>query len=972
MKIGCGRAALAFAWLLAVNTTLAGQTLSGSISGTITDESGAALPGVTVTLTSPALQVAERVAISDGRGGYQFVNLPVGTFRLAYELAGFAQLTREQIRLTTGFAARMDVVMVIGSVSETLTVTGQSPVVDVTNTRGGTTVTQQVLASTPNNSNYQDVLLLSGGTYVPGPPRTGETGSRNQGNTPSAYGQRGFSSSLVEGIAMHQNEVPDFSSVTEVDVKTYGNSAEADQPGATVHLIVKSGGNQFHGRYSERAQHHRFQSTNVDDALRAQGISTGDAVRYYHDFSGDLGGRIIRDNLWFYAAFRDVRNSRTAPGYSRSRGLDGVYGTLDDEPGTLPGRTQNTTIKLSQQLTNNHKLVGFFSRGPFVEDGFTGGRFIPYETTRPVTEIPRQAKIEWQGVLSDRLLVNTMLADGGYEVFYKIQDVSAGIPNRLDRETSFQTGASTSVLSRSPFRRQLSGRVDYYPDASFLGSHEISAGYRVWWGRIPFEQPSLQSRSQGIADYRLVYDRVGGVSGRPVELHTFNQPVSGNSLQNVYATYVSDTWQPARRLTVNLGLRWERNVAWVPEQIKVQGQFGTSGTFPRVDAFNSNRFAPRVGASVDLFGDGKTVAKGTYGWYNHDLSSGSSGAVAFAQAYNQNSVVTTVYRWRDQDGNNDYTPGEVNLDPNGGDFLSVTGVTNNIVNPDLRLAHTHEVTGSLERELPGNMSVRGLYVYKQAVDQLETVNVRRPYSAYDQAFTRRDPGPDGNLGNGDDGGLVTFYDYNPAFRGSNFVANMLVNADRRDSFQNFELTLNRRLTGRWFAFTSLLATKFHRWLTLVPQSPNDDLFPLDETWEVSYRLAAGYELPFGINVSTLYQAYTGIPDARTYLFRAADPAGGRSLPSSGSINLRMEPFGAQRGEARHIVNLRAAKNFALFRDHKFTLEVDAFNAFNSNVAWGGNVGAGGSGINYQSGPTFGYVTAIVQPRSMRVGVAYEF
>jgi hypothetical protein len=265
-----------------------------------------------------------------------------------------------------------------------------------------------------------------------------------------------------------------------------------------------------------------------------------------------------------------------------------------------------------------------------------------------------------------------------------------------------------------------------------------------------------------------------------------------------------------------------------------------------------------------------------------------------------------------------------------------------------------------------------LYVYKQAVGQHGTRNLRRPYSAYDQVLTRRDPGPDGNFRTADDGGLITFYDYNPAFRGSDFVANMLVNSDRSDSFQNFEVTLNRRRTGKWFAFTSLLATKFHQWLVLVPQSPNDEFFPLDETWEVSYRLAAGYELPLGINLSTLYQAFTGIADARTYLFRAVDPEGGPRLPSSGSIELRTEPFGTQRGESRHIVNLRAAKDFGLGRGHKITVDLAAFNALNSNVAWGGNVGAGGSGINYQSGPTFGYVTAIVQPRSLRVGVAYEF
>jgi hypothetical protein len=194
---------------------------------------------------------------------------------------------------------------------------------------------------------------------------------------------------------------------------------------------------------------------------------------------------------------------------------------------------------------------------------------------------------------------------------------------------------------------------------------------------------------------------------------------------------------------------------------------------------------------------------------------------------------------------------------------------------------------------------------------------------------------------------------------------MFVNApdNRDDSFNNFEVTLNKRRVGKWFAFTSLLVTKNHRWLEPVPQSPNDELFPLDDTWEVSYRVAAGYDLPYGIRGSTLYHSYRGTPGQRTYLFRAADPGGGPSLPSSSSVNIRTEPFGARRGSSQHTVNLRAAKDFRLTARRTLTVDVEAFNAFNANAAYG---------INYASGPTFGYVTRIAAPRAIRFGVAFEF
>ena len=156
--------------------------------------------------------------------------------------------------------------------------------------------------------------------------------------------------------------------------------------------------------------------------------------------------------------------------------------------------------------------------------------------------------------------------------------------------------------------------------------------------------------------------------------------------------------------------------------------------------------------------------------------------------------------------------------------------------------------------------------------------------------------------------------------------------DRNDSFKNVEMMLTKRPTGKWFANTAILATKNRRYVTGVVQSPNDLINDLDTTWDVSYRLAGGYTLPYGVDFSTLYQAYNGIARQRTNVFRATDPAGGPAFPSSSTITLRVEPFGAHRAPARHIVNLRGEKKFGIGGSKKLSLALDAFNAFNSNVA----------------------------------------
>lgn len=968
------RLACAVGLLLSLDTAAFGQqSLRGSIVGTVRDDTGAALPGVTISATSPALQVPQVLRISDERGEYQMISLPAGTYRMAYEHAGFATLVREGIVLTTGFVARIDVALKIATLAETITVSGEIPLVDITSTRGGTTVSKDLIAAVPINQNYQDVLLLVGGVNVTSPPLTGRIRAGSGGFAGSTYGAGG-GTAVIEGVKMNSNEVPDFTAFQVVDVKTFGNTADIDTPGAAVQMVVKSGGNQFHGKYKGIVQHERFQANNVDAALRAQGITTGDTIVYYNDFAADLGGRIIPDKLWFYGAFRDLRNKSTVTGYAKDPGPDGIYGNVDDTPG-FPTATHNSyTVKLSYQATPKHRFVGFAQYNPDFEYENRGDRFVPRESSLHLNQYSLEYKpIEWQGALSNRLLVNMIYAKGGYNaVYWFLGDWAPGsrAPARLNRATGFNTGPSfhaNAVRRNSPTRDQYSGSVTYLPAGSVLGSHDIQTGYRIWRGSQVYENPYDPARNGGIGEYQLVYDTVGGVPNQPVELVAKNFPVSGRSGQNSYAWYMMDSWRPAKRLTVNLGLRWERQVYYVPPQVKVQGTFGTSGSFPAVDAGKFSALAPRVGVAFDLSGDGKTVIKATYGRFNDDLG------VSYASAYNENSLVFYRFRWRDLNGDRNYQPGEVNLDLNGPDFLSVSGATNNRVNPDLRLPHTHEATGSLERDLGKGLSIRGLFVYKNIVDDYQSTNVLRPYSVYNRVFTRRDPGTDGVLNTSDDGELFTLYDYDPAYRGGAFVANMNTNtpADRRDSFKNVEVMLTKRQSGTWFANTSFLATKNHQWLVKVPQSPNDSINALDETWEMSYRLAGGYSAPFGINLSTLCQAYTGLKRQRTNIFRAADPAGGPAFPSSSTITMRMEPYGARHGDARHIVNLRAEKSLNLRGGRRLTAGVDAFNAFNSNVAWGTTV-SGANAINDQSGPTYGYVVRVVYPRVLRFGIGYEF
>jgi outer membrane receptor protein involved in Fe transport len=958
MVVDCWRS-IGCAWLLCgfLATTSVAQTVrSGSINGTVTDESGGVLPGVAITVTGPALQVPQLTKTSDSKGEYAFTDLPPGSYRVLYELQGFARVAREDIRLTTGFTARLDVALKLATQSETVTVTGESPLIDVSNTRGGSTVTRELLEALPNNRNYQDVLFMAKGTVVTGPPQVGEIGFRALTGTFQAYGQSDVDT-VIDGLDMQSNEAPDFASVQEVDVKTFGNTAEVANPGAVVQLVLKTGGNDFHGRLKEEVMGDKLQSANVDDALRAQGIQSGDALVYFQDFSGDLGGRIMPNRLWFYGAVRDQHNKRTLPGYWSAPGTDGIYG----DPGSVPGETlginRNQTIKLSYQANANHRVTGFFIANGITEPQALAGRFTPKESTLQLYQIAHQSKLEWQGTFSKNLLLDMFYGDGNYVASYMLQPESEQVPAMLNLTTQMQTGASfdsRSTISRPRHRRQLTGSLSYFPASGSTGSHEIKVGYRMWW-----ESSGLIAPVQAYG-YQLQFANSGALLNQPTQIAFKNFPVDGASNLDTYSEYVTDTWRATKRLTLNMGVRVEHSHAYVPATTKVQGPFGSGGSFAQVEGGSWNAFAPRIGSAFDLFDNGKTLLKASYGWYNNPWSD------AYGQSFNQNTVTTATYRWRDLNGDRRYQPGEVNLDPNGSDFVSVAGATNAIVNPDLKWPHTHQIATSFEQQIGTSVSARALYVYKKITNDYQFVNVARPFSAFDIPVSVRDPGPDGVAGTADDGQPLTIYDYEPAFRGSRFVVNQQQTRpdDRSDHYNNIEFSLDKRSTGRWSLNTSMLLTRNHRWLVGVVQSPNDLFFPTDDTWQWSYRVAGTYRLPYDVQLSARDEIFSGLPGQRTVLFRG--------LPQLSTLTVPVEPYGAESGPIRSVMNVRGSKRWTIGRGSKLEFDLDVLNVTNTNVAWGDATGGTGPGINFQSGPSFGYVTRIVAPRVIRFGVALDF
>lgn len=953
MRLAVGMAGL-LATLALAGPAFAQAVGSASIYGTVSDETGGTLPGVTVIMTSPALQRPQLVTTTDNNGGYRFPDLPIGTYRLSYEVSGFGTVAREGIRLTAGFTARIDIKMPVGTVKESVTVSGSGPVVDVATTTGSVNITRDVLDRLPMTSAYQ-IIALAPGVRGNNRPEVGGGQLATQLEYKN-YGTTGGITPLIEGVNTRQNQSRhcffyDDNSIADSQVKTVGNTADVGPQGANWVMVVKSGANQFHSTTQVQFERPQLQADNIDEELAKQGVTGGDALKSFRNFYGDLGGRILRDRLWFYGGLRDQRSYVLPVGFSANRGPDGVYGTSDDPQAESRTDLTNQTLKVTGRVTSNYQLVGFVQRGYLMRHASAPSRFRPLESSELAPTPTVAWKGEMQGTPNSRTLINLV---GGYHWYVapywmRPETAEAGDPSRFDRTTGLLTGPQRNQSGHRG-RYQTTGSVSFFPERLLGGGHNFKVGYQGYWEYRGENYPDIPN-----GNYRLIYD-----AGRPVEIQTHNRPIIGSETarSTAYAAYLMDQWQRGR-FTTNLGVRYERYHSYLKEQDKAPGVFGESGAFPARDLLTWNAVSPRAGVAVDLRGDGRTVAKASYGIYRHVLSED------YAQTFNQNNLITTRYRWFDPDGNDNYTPGEVNLDVNGPAFLGATGGRNNIESPDLKQPATHEFAFGVDHELMPGFAARGLYVYKRSVRLYEQVNILRPYSAWNIPLTRRDPGPDGALGNGDDGGTVTIYDYDPAYRGAAFVGNQFVNrsSDRDDSFHTVEFTLTRRLANRWSMIGTLAATKNHRWIDGIPNSPNDDLFPLDGTWDYQFKLIGSYLLPGNIQLGAFFQRLKGDAGQRTYIFRGADPDGGPPILAAGTVTARMGPYGESGAPPFSLLNLKTSKRFQMRQGHHLDLDFDLYNVFNANTiliqTW-------------SAGPTFGAITSIVPPRLARFGVTYRF
>lgn len=924
---------------------------TATIHGQVTDESGAALPGVTITLRSPALQVPQMSTVTDGRGEYRLTPLPIGIYSVEYELTGFQTLRSNDIRLNAGFTAKLDQSMKIGTLAETVTVSGQSPLVDVTQASTATTLETESLELIPSGTNGIVGFLA----HVPGAQTNIDVGGSaiTDTNIFTANGQGGEMWSLLEGVFAAASQTSasgthyNFNAIEEARVQTSANGADTPKRGMSVNLITKSGGNAYHGAVEYAFTNNNFESDNITAELRRQGVVSAPKLITRKDGGGQLGGKLVQDKLWFFGDLRYRRVIREIP-----------FALRPD--GSVIHRPQHQffqAYKLSGQLNQTNKIIAFWHRyGDSEKRGAT--QFVPERAMEQNNAWGETYKAEWQSTIGQSLTLSVQ--HGRFEHVNQFSGFAPGVPRSRDIVTLREDGDAVSA-GRHSTTGQIHDRavLSWYRPDLLAGNHAFTFGLDVLDGGNGATNPARRS-----GDYRLLFS-----NDAPFQIEIFNTPTAPELRTRYVAAYAQDSWTINRRLTISLGLRAQRDRGWVPAQCQRLGVFVQAfpeNCNPEVQPNIFNSVTPRAHAAFDVTGDGRSVIKGGYGRFVHLRSTGAE-----INNFNRNGQRTMTYDWRDLNGNRNYDPGEVNLDPNGSDFRSGGAQLNAFLNPDERIPGAEEYSVGFERQLTSSVAVRVGGVYLKNYNVPRNHNPLRPYEVYNIPITNPDPGPDGRVGTADDPGTtLTFWNYPVAYRGAAFEGVMLVNDDPKNdsTFKTLEFAATRRLSNGWQLMGSYSATKknipFNQNSALTP---NAEINVADRTWTWIGKLSGSYEFPKGIISGASYSIRNGNRLARQVLLRA--PAGSPIA----TLVVNAEPIGSLNLENVGLLDLRVAKRVRLGQGRSLELRLDCFNALNVNPV---------TSIVTRSGATFGNATAsegggqngtgLTPPRIFQIETRYTF
>jgi carboxypeptidase family protein len=956
-----------------------------SITGVVRDTSGAVLPGVTVEAASPVLIEKVRSVVTDENGVYRIVDLRPGNYTVTFTLPGFNTFRRDGVVLASEFTATVNADLTVGQLEETITVTGEAPVVDIRSSRAQVQLAQETLQALPGAGRLNMVSMVLPGATLRRESDRGVGGLSDRTQTaysvhgapeaqPVVDGMNHQIASLTSGVFVY-NQI----NMQEVVVETSGVGADRDTGGMQLNMISKDGGNTFSGTATFAYVGPSLETSNITDELLARALDPQrvGSVKKFRDSAFALGGPIKRDRLWFFAAAREGVTQQYAEGvyYNKlTQPASLLYEPDLSRPAFSDDYSKDVSIRLTWQAAAGHKIVLANSFQPNCNCVFNllnpGVRRTP-EASGPHHYNPNYIPTaSWTHPATSRVLL-----EAGF---------SAQIINQHDKrepgfpETNIQItdqGLNLSygnIPTRTLPRRQYQERFGL---SYVTGSHNFKTGVTlrdVTIGDIDHLGHDLWMHN-GSKTYRFN-------NGVPNQVTITDAPWNFEESVRDIGLYAQDQWT-IRNMTMTLGLRYNDASASTPEQVLGAGFFVPERRFAPVDNIPHYRnLSPRVGVAYDLFGTGRTAIKASLGHYPDRLITAAANPVA-------NLTRNTSRNWTDT--NRNFNPDCNLLDPvaNGecGAWSNLNfgkSQAETLYAEDAREGFNSQFDNwqtslSLQHELRPGLGLNVGYYRTWYGGFLVTDNLAITPADHDQ-FCITAP-VDSRLPNSGER-LCGLYDIKPAAFG--LVENMVTQAshygEQTQVYNGVDATMNMRFGAGGLISGGLSVGRTVTNNCFVVDSPQqaregfcDNTPPWAQGTQVKFM--AVYPLPFEIQTSAIYQNSAGIPITATYTATNAQiaPSLGRNLGScrgaatcNGNLSIELIPNNTMFEPRLQQVDLRFSRLFRLGGNSRLRAGLDIYNVLNaSNVL----------SINTTYGTT-GWldVRQILGGRLMRVGAQFDF
>ena len=999
---------LALVALFATSAVTSAQSQTGEIFGKVTDQSGAVLPGVTVTLTSSTL-LQPLTAVTSDTGSYIFPRIEIGRYTVKFELTGFKTVVVESVQVTVGFSAQINGQLGVSTVQETITVTGQSPIVDTKDTGTKQTFTNELLQSIPSARDPWVILQQTAGIAMDR-ENIGGNMSGQQSNYVSRGGNPTNNKWSLDGVDITDMSATgaspsyyDFDAFEEMTINTGGVDVTQQTGGVGINLVTKSGGDKLRGsgRYYQTSD--KFESNNITTAQRNQGASSGNPIQDIKDYGFELGGPIKKGKAWIWGSFgkqlvdvgvvgffQPTANCQTIKAAPLNYDIQDVNACLNTDETLL----QNTNIKAEVQLFKGNKFTAFNNFSKKVRNARNASDTTPIESTvRQAAVSSSYGKWGWitgpsptykfsdQWVASDRLLVDIQYAHVGNNFILDYHEDSLKDVQPFLIVSTGVNGRSTPDGSQSVNIRPVNEVVanfNYFAPGVLGGDHSLKFG--GYW-KDAKSIGLTHTPGNAVARFPTAFSNDCSLAATGCQAQVTRDGASQYDLLN-NALYAQDTITHGR-VTAQLGIRYDFNhdqalastVAANPLMPALLPALNFAGADPGV---KFNNISPRLGLTYNLTGDGKSLVKANYAMYWGQVGTGGVSSIV-----NPVTRVSIRYPWQDLNGDKFVQANELTITNGGRNFLALTGnwdpanpsspTTPNSVSPDYKNDRTDEFILGFDREIGAGFAAGVNYVWRRYTNftfddtlglspsDYVAINFTPTTASCPAAQNARCP-------------QVTYYQ--PAFQlpvaqvRSNFTTDQY-----NRTFNGLEVTTRKRMANHWlmnasFSYNSTIVNNGYAgaFANTIGEDPTNltarNGFQYDYASAGSglgniyvnskylFKISGLYQLPFAVNVSAFYNARQGYP------FEASVQSPSRAN-GAGIATVLLDPVGENRLPTFQNLDFHVERPIKV-NNMRFTPSLDVFNIGNGNTILALQ--------RTQNSAIANNISQIVAPRVARLGV----